>query len=89
MPAITNKIYNLSVIGRVERKRIVLYAWAIELRHIVSEPVAELSMDTAARWLRRHRDMESGGTAHRRTGIAMFHRHGAPPDGFASARALR
>lgn len=48
-----------------------------------------LSMDTAARWSRRHRDMESGGTAHRRTGIAMFHRHGAPSDGFASARALR
>jgi integrase/ribosomal protein L30/L7E len=35
LPAITNKVYNRSVIGRVERKRKVLDAWAIELRRIV------------------------------------------------------
>jgi integrase len=36
LPAITNKVYNLSVVGRVERKRRVLDAWAVELRRIVS-----------------------------------------------------
>lgn len=35
LPAVTNKVYNLSVVGRVERKRKVLDAWAIELRRIV------------------------------------------------------
>jgi integrase len=37
LPAITNKVYNLSVVGRVERKRKVLDAWAIELRRIVGD----------------------------------------------------
>jgi integrase len=41
LPAITNKIYNLSVVGRVERKRKVLDAWAIELRRIVSDVSVE------------------------------------------------
>jgi integrase len=40
LPAITNKVYNLSVVGRVERKRRVLDAWAIELRRIIGEPAA-------------------------------------------------
>jgi hypothetical protein len=40
LPAITNKVYNLSVVGRVERKRKVLDAWAIELRRIVGEAAA-------------------------------------------------
>jgi integrase len=35
LPAITNKVYNLSVVGRVERKRKVLEAWAVELRRII------------------------------------------------------
>jgi hypothetical protein len=35
LPAVTNKVYNLSVVGRVERKRKVLDAWAVELRRIV------------------------------------------------------
>jgi hypothetical protein len=38
LPAITNKVYNLSVVGRVERKRKVFDAWAVELRRIVGEP---------------------------------------------------
>jgi integrase len=38
LPAITNKVYNRSVIGRVERKRKVLDAWAVELRRIIGEP---------------------------------------------------
>jgi integrase len=39
LPAVTNKVYNLSVVGRVERKRKVLDAWAVELRRIVGEPL--------------------------------------------------
>jgi integrase len=35
LPAVTNKVYNLSVVGRVERKRKVLDAWAVELRRII------------------------------------------------------
>ena len=34
------KFITLSVIGRVERKRKVLEAWAIELRRIVGQPAA-------------------------------------------------
>jgi integrase len=41
LPAITNKVYNLSVVGRVERKRKVLDAWAIELRRIVGDVSVE------------------------------------------------
>ncbi len=47
LPAVTNKVYNLSVVSRVERKRKVLDAWAVELRRIVGEPVmvaAKLSL---------------------------------------------
>jgi integrase len=40
LPAVTNKVYNLSVVGRVERKRKVLDAWAVELRRIIGEPAA-------------------------------------------------
>jgi hypothetical protein len=39
-PAITNKVYNRSVAGRVERKRKVLDAWAAELRRNIGEPTA-------------------------------------------------
>jgi len=38
--AITSKVYNLSVVGRVDRKRKVLDAWAIELRRIIGKPMA-------------------------------------------------
>jgi integrase len=41
LPAITNKVYNLSVIGRVERKRKVLDAWAVELRRIIGDVPVE------------------------------------------------
>jgi hypothetical protein len=34
---VTNKVYNLSVVGRVERKRKVLDAWAVELRRIMGD----------------------------------------------------
>jgi integrase len=44
LPAVTNKVYNLSVVGRVERKRKVLDAWAVELRRIVGTPLVELSL---------------------------------------------
>jgi integrase len=37
LPAITSKVYNLSVVGRVERKRKVLDAWAVELRRIIGD----------------------------------------------------
>jgi hypothetical protein len=40
-PAITNKVYNLSVVGRVERKRKVLDAWAVELRRITGDVPVE------------------------------------------------
>jgi len=40
LPAVTNKVYNLSVVSRVERKRKVLDAWAIELRRIIGEPAS-------------------------------------------------
>jgi hypothetical protein len=33
----TNKVYYRSVAGRVDRKRKVLDAWAVELRRIVGE----------------------------------------------------
>jgi integrase len=42
LPAITNKVYNLSVVGRVERKRKVLDAWAIELRRIIGDVSVEM-----------------------------------------------
>jgi hypothetical protein len=37
LPAITNKVYDLSVVGRVDRKRKVLDAWAVELRRIIGD----------------------------------------------------
>lgn len=42
LPAITSKVYNLSVVGRVERKRKVLDAWAVELRRIVGNDSAQV-----------------------------------------------
>ena len=44
LPAVTKRVYNRSVIGRVERKRKVLDAWAIELRRIIAEPATELRL---------------------------------------------
>jgi integrase len=44
LPAITRKHYNLATKKRVAEKRKVLDAWAVELRRIVGEPVAELSL---------------------------------------------
>jgi integrase len=41
LPAITNKVYNLSVVGRVDRKRKVLYAWAVELCRIIGDVPVE------------------------------------------------
>jgi hypothetical protein len=40
LPAVTNKVYNLSIVGRVERKRKVLDAWTVKLREIISERTA-------------------------------------------------
>jgi len=40
LPAVTNKVYNLATKARVERKRKVLDAWAVEIRRIVDEPIA-------------------------------------------------
>jgi integrase len=40
LPAVTNKVYNLSIVGRVERKRRVLDAWTVKLREIINEPTA-------------------------------------------------
>jgi integrase len=40
LPAVTNKVYNLSIAGRVERKRRVLDAWIVKLREIINEPTA-------------------------------------------------
>jgi integrase len=39
LPAITRKVYNRSVRIQVEKKRVVLDAWAVELRRIIGEPV--------------------------------------------------
>jgi integrase len=44
LPAITRKVYNRATRIQVAKKRGVLDAWAVELRRIVSEPVAELSL---------------------------------------------
>jgi hypothetical protein len=44
VPTITNTVYNLATRARVERKRKVLNAWAVELQRIISEPVAELAI---------------------------------------------
>jgi integrase len=41
LPAVTNKVYNRSVRIKVERKREVLEAWAVELRRIIAEPAIE------------------------------------------------
>jgi integrase len=44
LPAITSKVYNLSVVGRVERKRKVLDAWAVELRRITGDVAAVVGL---------------------------------------------
>jgi integrase len=41
LPATTNRVYNLGTRARVERKRAILDAWAIELRRIIGEPAIE------------------------------------------------
>jgi hypothetical protein len=47
LPAVTNKVYNVSVVGRVERKRKVLDAWAVELRRIIGDvPIAIFAAET-------------------------------------------
>lgn len=40
LPAVTRKVYNRSVRIQVEKKRVVLDAWAVELRRIIGEPAA-------------------------------------------------
>jgi integrase len=45
LPAITNRVYNLATRVRVEKKRKVLDAWAIELRRIIGEPVEAIEHD--------------------------------------------
>jgi integrase len=40
LPATTNRVYNLATRARVERKRAILDAWAIELRRIIGESAA-------------------------------------------------
>ena len=47
LPAVTRKVYNLAIKARVERKRKVLDAWAVELRRIISRP-AETELRLAA-----------------------------------------
>jgi len=44
LPAITRKVYNRATRIQVAKKRGVLDAWAIELRRIVGEPGAQLSL---------------------------------------------
>ena len=44
LPAITRKVYNRATRIQVSKKREVLDAWAVELRRIIGEPVAELSL---------------------------------------------
>jgi hypothetical protein len=44
LPAITRKVYNRATRIQVAKKRVVLDAWAIELRRIVGERAAELSV---------------------------------------------
>jgi integrase len=41
LPSVTRKVYNFATRIRVERKREVLEAWAIELRRIIGEPAIE------------------------------------------------
>ena len=41
LPAITRKVYNLATRIRVMKKRVVLDAWAVELRRIIDEPVGQ------------------------------------------------
>jgi integrase len=48
LPVITNKVYNLATRARVERKRRILTAWAVELRRIISEPAAAIELPLAA-----------------------------------------
>ncbi len=45
LPAITRKVYNLATRNRVEKKRKVLDAWAIELRRIIAGPVKTIADD--------------------------------------------
>jgi hypothetical protein len=48
LPTVTNKVYNLATRARVERKRKILNAWAIELRRIISEPADAIELPLAA-----------------------------------------
>ena len=45
LPAVTRKVYNLATKARVEKKRKVLDAWAIELRRIIAEPIKAIKHD--------------------------------------------
>jgi hypothetical protein len=47
LPAITNKVYNLSVVSRVGRKRKVFEALGPEIRPIIGDPV-EVELQLAA-----------------------------------------
>jgi integrase len=44
LPAITRKVYNRATRIQVAKKRVVLDAWAVELRRIVSGPATELRL---------------------------------------------
>jgi integrase len=46
LPAVTNKVYNLATRNRVEKKRKVLDAWAVELRRIIGQK--EIALPLAA-----------------------------------------
>jgi integrase len=41
LPTITRKVYNLATRARVEKRRKVLDAWAMELRRIIGQPAVE------------------------------------------------
>jgi integrase len=48
LPAVTNKVYNLATRNRVEKKRKVLDAWAVELRRIIGHALPEIALPLAA-----------------------------------------
>jgi integrase len=48
LPAITGKVYNRDVEARVERKREVLDAWAVELRRIIGHALPEIALPEIA-----------------------------------------
>jgi integrase len=44
LPAVTRRVYDKSVRIQVEKKRVVLDTWAVEIRRIIGEPVTKLRL---------------------------------------------